>query len=315
MIISLTLFIGSFILLWIGSGIALTAVTKISHSLRISSFFVSFIILGLFTSLSEIMVGINSIIGKQPEVLVGNLIGSSVVVFLLIIPLLAVVGNGIKLNHFFSLGSLLTAAAVVGLPALLTLDNQFSRLDAFLCIALFGYFIYIQERHNGYLESLASNHFSHATIYRNLVKIVFAILLIFAASSVLVSQTTVIGEALGVTPFILSLLVIALGTNIPELSIAIRAILANQKAIAFGNYVGSASINTLIVGSLTLANGASIRSQTSNLSIFLFTLGLITFIYFAKSQRHISRLEGLGLLAFYALFVIFEITAGLNWSF
>ena len=98
---NIALFALAFVLLWIGSGIAVHAITKISYGLRMSSFFVSFLIMGFFTSITEIMVGINALVNKQPEIFVGNLIGSSIVIFLLVIPLLAFLSKGVNLNHSF----------------------------------------------------------------------------------------------------------------------------------------------------------------------------------------------------------------------
>lgn len=80
----------SFIGIWIGSGLAIRSVERLSRSLKISSFLVSFIVLGLCTSISELSVGINSVIAKDPEIYVGNLVGATIVIFMLIIPLLTI---------------------------------------------------------------------------------------------------------------------------------------------------------------------------------------------------------------------------------
>ena len=69
----------SFVGIWVGSGLAIRSVERISQSLKVSSFAVSFLVLGLFTSISELSVGINSIMENDPEIYVGNLIGASIV--------------------------------------------------------------------------------------------------------------------------------------------------------------------------------------------------------------------------------------------
>lgn len=315
MLLSLSLFIISFILLWVGSGLAVTAVTKIAHSLRMSHFFISFLVLGIFTSLTEIMVGINAIIERQPEVFVGNLIGSSVVIFLMVIPLLAIIGNGVKLNHTLHFKDLVSVAFVVGMPALLSLDGRISLIDSLVCIAVYGYFVYMHEKKSGNFERLMVLNLGRTAIYISLAKIIIAIVLIFTASRLLVDQTTHLGDMLGVSPYIISIIVIAIGTNIPELSIAARALLSSKKNIAFGNYIGSASLNTLELGILSLVTQKPVPATGSNYSIILFIIGLCIFLYFSKSRSTISRREGAMLLAVYILFTILELTTGPSWSF
>lgn len=311
---NLGLFLLSFTLLWVGSGLAVGAITKISHSLRMSSFFVSFFIMGLFTSLTEIMVGINAVISNQPEIFVGNLVGSSIVMFMLVVPLLAVLGNGINLNYSFKFKDLVTAALVVGIPALLTIDNRITLVDVLICLVLYGYFAFIQEKNNRSLSKLVAINFSRSIIYVSLAKILVAIVLVFFASNILVKQTTVLADYLGATPFIISILVISIGTNIPELSIAVRAVLAKKKDIAFGNYLGSATLNTLELGLLGLISTKPIPALGSNFSIAVFLVGLVLFLYFAKSRKTISRIEGSILILIYLLFVVFELFTGPGWS-
>src|SRR3989344_1820060 len=91
----------SFIGIWIGSGLAISSVERLSKILRVSSFAVSFIVLGFFTSVSELSVGVNSILENDPEIYVGNLIGASIVIFILIIPLLAIAGHNINITPEF----------------------------------------------------------------------------------------------------------------------------------------------------------------------------------------------------------------------
>lgn len=315
MFITLLLFILSFCLLWVGSGLAVSAVTKIARSLRMSSFFVSFFVLGFFTSITEIMVGINAVIDNTPEIFMGNLIGSSVVIFMLVIPLLAVLGNGVSLNHNFKFKDLVTAALVVGFPAVLTIDSRFSIIDTVLCIVMYGYFVYTQEKNSSSMSKIMWIHFKRSTIYMSFLKILAAIVLVFTASNILVQQTTQLATFLGVSPFLISILVISIGTNIPELSIALRAILARKKDVAFGNYLGSATLNTFEIGLLSLVSKKPIVADGSNYSILAFLFGMAMFVYFGKSRNNISRLEGSVLLGLYLLFFVFEMSSGPGWNF
>jgi len=83
----------SFLGIWIGSGLVIKSVEKLSRVIRASSFAISFFLLGFFTSISELSVGVSAIIQHDPEIYVGNLLGASIVLFILVIPLLAIGGH------------------------------------------------------------------------------------------------------------------------------------------------------------------------------------------------------------------------------
>lgn len=314
MISVLSLFLVAFIFLWIGSGLAVNTITKISHSIRMSSFIVSFFVLGLFTSITEIMVGINAVIENEPEIYVGNLLGSSVIVFMLVIPLLAVVGNGVGLNHSFRFKDLISATLVVGFPALLTLDNRIGAIDAIILIVIYFYFVFMLEKESGSINKFVQIGIRQKTLIVSFFKVIAAIVLVFAGSSILVNETPKLGEILNISPFIISVLLLSIGTNIPELSIAVRSILAKHKDVAFGNYVGSATLNTLEMGALSLFRNSPAPADGSNYSVISFVLGLFLFVYFVKSKNNISRSEGFALLGCYLLFVFFEIFTGPGWN-
>ena len=307
-------FIFAFVLLWIGSGIAVKTISTISHSLAMSSFLSSFFILGFFTSLTEITIGITSLIEGRPEIYVGNLLGSSVVVYLLIIPLVAVLGGGIKLNHTLTLKGIITAVLVGVFPALLTLDNSFGILDAILCIVLYGYFTLTLDRPRELLNKIFHRRSSYRTLIVSFLKLIVAMVFIFIGSHILVVQTPNLAKMLGMSSYIVSILLISIGSNIPEISIAVRSVLCKHKDIAFGNYLGSASLNTLEIGLLTLLGRSAVPANGSNYSVVNFALGMMLFLYFVKRKRDISRGEGTTLLGFYILFIFFEILTGSGWQ-
>ncbi len=308
MLVSILIFCFAFALLWVGSGLAISAVTRLSRSFRMSGFSTSFLMLGLFTSFSEIAVGVNAFIDKEHEIFVGNLIGSSVVVFLFITPLLAFLGRGLKLNHNFSYKDLISALFVIGMPALLSLDRRIGIIDAIVCVSIYSYFFYMRDRGFKSIRKIVSIKLTNTQLHLQLLKILTGIGLLLYASNLLVTQTVVLGESLNISTFFISLLVISVGTNIPEIAVAIRSVLAHKNDIAFGNYVGSSALNTLELGVLTLGTRGTIHlTQSSPFSLVIFLIGLGVFAYLAKSKNDLSRNEAKILLLFYFAFITFEV--------
>lgn len=295
--------------IWIGSGLAIKSVERLSRRLRLSSFAVSFVILGFFTSSSELSVGINSIMTGEPEIYVGNLIGASIVLFMLITPLLAVVGHPIRINSELQGFNLPASLVVVALPVILALDGRIGRSDSLIAITLFALLLISIQRKRGLLERLKDFGVrSNVRWGRELVKTFFSLALIFVSSRFVVQETNYFAELFQVSPFLVSLLFIAVGTNVPELSLAVRSAFMRSNQVAFGNYVGSATFNTFLLGLLTFINGQPVQlSNSYAVSLLFLVVGLLLFYYFARTKNTLSRIEGLILLAVYVLFLLTEI--------
>jgi len=143
MVIIVIAYFLSFFVIWQGAGLIIRAVNRISHRFDLSAFSVSFFVLGLLTSIPETFVGISSVVKRDPEIFVGNLLGGIIVIFLLIIPILAIVGNGIKLNHQMNTRNLLFTLIVVIAPFFLITDKKITLFEAVFLIALYAILIYL----------------------------------------------------------------------------------------------------------------------------------------------------------------------------
>lgn len=308
MILHLFVYVLAFIGIWIGSGLAIGSVERLSKILRVSSFAVSFVVLGFFTSVSELSVGVNSVLQNDPEIFVGNLIGASIVIFMLAIPLLAILGKSIKVTREFQGFNLAASLVVISLPVLLTMDGVVDRTDATITLVLFGLLAIAIQSKRGLLEKINISPKARVKVGRELLSIVFGVVMIFVASRFVVEQTVYFSNVFGVSPFILSLLLIAIGTNIPELSLVVRSVVSKNTQVAFGDYVGSASVNTFLLGVLTFFHGRPVFLNNSYfVSLLFLVFGLVVFYFFARSKNTISRLEGLVLLGIYLSFLVVEI--------
>ena len=307
MINHLIIYLTSFLGVWVGSGITVKSVEKISKKLKTSSFLVSFILLGLFTSIGEISVGVNSLIKDTPEIFVGNLVGASIVIFMLIIPLLAIVSKSIHITPEFRGFNLPASLVVVALPALTVMDGKITKIDSYLTIGLFIFLLISIQSKKNLIKQAQKIANSKSKISRDFLKMLFGILVIFTSSYFIVEQTVYFANILKVSPFIISLLITSLGTNIPELSLIIRSVIIKNNQVAFGNYVGSASFNSLIMGILSLIYGKNlILSNSYFISLVFLIINLILFYRFAKTKNTISVKEGLILLTLYLIFVVIE---------
>ena len=115
------------------------------------------------------------------------------------------------------------------------------------------------------------------------------------------------GALLGVSPTILGLTVVAVGTSAPELATTIMATLKNERDIAIGNLIGSGTYNILfiILGVTCLATPSGVPVDTSLLRIDLPLAALVALLCVPifVTDRRISRLEGALFVTAYAVYL------------
>lgn len=308
--IDILFYIVSFITIWFGAGLIIKSIDKIARRLKLSSFAMSFFLLGILTSIPEIAISSSAIADHNPEIFVGTLLGGTVVIFLFIIPLLAILGKGIRISHDLSNSHILMTLLVLLIPALLVIDHKVTNLEGFFMVVLYFVLFYIIQKRHGIFDRDNTKIMEIKTYsFFDIAKVGLGIGIVFLSSQYIVKQTVIFSEALRVPIYYISLILLSIGTNLPELSLAIRSIVSGKKNIAFGDYLGSAAANTLLFGIFTLLNEGEVLTVNNFFITFLFTLtGLVLFYFFSKSQRFISVREGLILFGIYLLFVVYELS-------
>lgn len=302
-------YFASFLILWYCSGVIIAVVERFAQKLKLSAFTVSFFVLGIMTSVPEFSVGINSIINKTPDVFVGNLIGASLTLFIFVIPLLAVFGGSVKMVHQMTEHDMIFALLVVAAPIFLIADNVLTRTESVFLILIYAILVYFIEKKKALLVAVKEvKHLGEKSMITNWMELILAIVIIFMTSKFIVDQTVYFAEFFKLSPFIISIIFLSIGTNLPEISLAVRSIIDKKKDIALGDYLGSAAANTLLFGVLTFLNGARINVANYSLRTLLLTLfGLAVFFIFSQTKQEISRKEGRILLLIYLLFVVTQI--------
>lgn len=302
------LYLGSFGVIWLGAELIVKSVSKLSRRWKLPAFTVAFFVLGLLTSLPELAIGITAIRTGQPEIFVGNLIGGVIVMFLFVIPLLSLANQGLRPPKLLDKRSLLLILVVCFAPVLLTVDQQVHNWEGGLAVLLYATLFFLFSKQQGVLEKItASFQKQRINGWAELAKIALGIVLLIVASDQIVRSTMFFADQLNIAPFFMSLIVVSIGTNIPEISLIVSTFFLKKKEIAFADYLGSASSNTLLFGLLTLAFPAVIILPNHFLHRLLFILvGLIAFFVFLRSDNRLSRRESLLLIMLYVTFVITE---------
>lgn len=303
-------------LMWLASGLVIRGIERFARNTRVSTFASSFLILGVLTSLTEISVGFNAVLEKKPSIFVGNLIGGSFVILLLIIPVLAIFSGGITLRHRLDQKRLLFFLVLIAAPMFMTLDGRVSIADAVLLVIFYLVFFYFFQDDQGILDRLSHrDKGSNKSIMADIVGVVIGAIIIYYAGKILVDKTIILSQVLAVPPLLLSLLLLSLGTNLPELTIAFRSLKRHHSEIAFGDYIGSAATNSALFAVLTFIHGSfNLETRGFTPVFMIMVIGFSLFFIFARVKDRISPAEGLVLILIYLLFLLFQTTEILSLS-
>jgi len=312
MLLKVILFIVGLIFVVKGADYFIEGSSALAKKLRVPTLVIGLTLVSFGTSLPEMVVNVISSINGLSSVAIGNIVGSNIANLLLILGLAALfmplkisISTVWKEIPF----SLLAAASLFFMANDSIIDKTsapvLSRTDGLVFLMFFIIFIY-------YVVNMAltsRSQFPEIKTKSNL----FIVLSIIGGLSVLilggkwvVDGAVAIAKAIGVSDYIISVTVVAVGTSIPELVTTVAAALKKEMDIAVGNIVGSNIFNIFfILGISALINPVPMALDYAVDMLILMAITLILFVYMFIGKKHeMERWQGASFILFYILFVI-----------
>ncbi|HNV96829.1 MAG TPA: hypothetical protein PKL13_00730 [bacterium] len=273
----------------------------ISRKLGIKIFALG-IVLGVMTSLPEMAVSVNSIINKVPNISVGNLMGSVMVIFGLILGISLILNRKIRTDG--DMKYLLPQLGIVFLPFILGLDKKFGVVDGVIMISIYIILlIYLYQISKKY-QNIQISIIKEQKIFKSILLSIISAIVVVASSYIIVKLSVILLNKLEIKPFILGLLIFSLGTNLPEITVAITSWKKKSPELSVSHLMGSIITNVIILGSISIINPITINLGYSYtlLIIFVSLILLLTAIFY-KTKKSLDRIEGLFLISIYFIFL------------
>ena len=128
------------------------------------------------------------------------------------------------------------------------------------------------------------------------IYIIGGLILLYFGANWLVQGAITLALHLGLSPLIVGLTVVALGTSVPEALVSVQAAIGHQGGIALGNVIGSNILNiALILGLSAFFNPLKVDSHLVKADVPLLA-GATFMLVVLLEDFHISRMEGAFLL-------------------
>lgn len=239
-----------------GADYLVAGAVSVARKFKVSDFVIGAAIVGVGTSMPELVVSFLGAVNGNADVAIGNVMGSNIFNVIGILGLTAM---------FFPIGidrknMKFEIPLCIGVSVLLTLlafnffngtPASISRPDGILLLAVFAGFMWYSFYRDRKSVPVAEEHAEEdkTPLVLAIVKVVGGLALLIISCDFFVDNAVMIAKSFGVNDAFISLTLIACGTSLPELAASIAAAVKKNTQMALGNIVGSNIFNiSLILG-------------------------------------------------------------------
>ncbi len=319
MLMTSLLFIIGLGLLVVGAEALIKGATHLAATIGVSPLIIGLTIVALGTSAPELAIGVQAALMGEPDIVLGDVVGSNIFNILFVLGLTACI-------HPLPISRRLVQVDVplmIGLSIILflmALNGTIQRSDGLLLFG--GILLYVawsirQSQHVGegrmaeYAEAYqVGSSLIRQPWYRHVVLVVVGGILLALGSEWLVRGATALAYYLGVSELIIGLTVVSIGTSLPEIATSIVALIRNKRDIAIGNVIGSNIYNILMVlgaAGILAPAGIQVADHALRFDIPIMVLVAVACLPIFFMGTTIKRWEGALLLSYYFVYTVYLI--------
>ncbi len=296
------------VMLYFGSSWLVDGAKKLALRLGIAPFVVGLTVIAFGSSAPEIITSIVST--KTPGIILGNVIGSNIVnvgvaigVAAIICPLAAVYRSmKVEITTMMATSFLLLALAATG-----TINRVFG---VALCIILVMFVLIVYKLKVNDAEgqkayaSEAEGEVADTPYYILIIKIVAGLVFLYYGATFFVDGATELAHMIGISDFLVGLIIVAIGTSLPEICICALAAKRGESDLAVSNIVGSNVFNaTLVLGAGALLVDIPVAGNVLMIHLpVMIQLSAVMYLMVYR-RNEINRASGALLLAIYVVYI------------
>ena len=324
LIVLLLIIAASFFVLSKGADILVDQAVSLSIRWGIPKMIIGATIVSLGTTLPEATVSVLAAINGNPDMALGNAIGSIICDTGLIIGIAALIGSlPVDKKTIDRQGWIQIAAALllslIALPFYKSgVGGHLPQWVGFLFLLLLAVYLYTMMKWSmtsGVDEGALLDE-KKSSVLIQLLTLVLGITMVILSSKILIGSVEVTALRLGVPQSIIAATLVAFGTSLPELMTAITSVRKGHGELAVGNIIGADILNVLFVVGATAAatkGGLVVPIHFYYVQIPTMLIVLTLFRFFSKNAKDvISKKEGAALLLFYTIYLILNFTVKIS---
>jgi cation:H+ antiporter len=302
------------ILFWSGSKLV-EALMGVARYLGWREFVVAFVVMAIAGSVPNLLVGIDSALQGIPQLSLGDVIGGNVIDLTLAVALAVLIAKAPILAESRAIQtSVIFTSAVAVLPLILILDGTLGRGDGLILLFAFAFYIFwLFSKEERFRKTYDSQEERPVKEFKRFIKdlgiAIFSLVLLLAAAEGVVRSASFFASSFNLSLAVIGILIVGFGNALPEIYFSVASARRGQTGMILGNLMGSVVVAaTLVLGIVALIHPIRIFDFSPFvIGRFFLIISAIFFLFFARTDRKITRREGLFLLAIYFIFVIVEL--------
>lgn len=241
-----------------GADYLVAGAVSIARKFKVSDFVIGAAIVGVGTSMPELVVSFIGAVHGNADVAIGNVVGSNIFNILGILGItaiffpIAVNKDNMKFEMPLCIGVSILLTILVfnffngNVPTISRVDG----LVLLICFALFMWYSFYRDRKQNTSAPVQAETQEETTpLWLAITKVLGGLAVLITSCDFFVDNAVLIAKSFGVNDAFISLTLIACGTSLPELAASVAAALKKNTQLALGNIIGSNIFNiTLILG-------------------------------------------------------------------
>jgi len=292
------------VLIW-GADLLINQSERIALKFKIPEFIIGATLIALGTSLPEMAASVAASLDNKPEIAIANVIGSNILNITLVLATVFIIAKNINPNRDFFAKDSTWALVPVLVFLLMIIDGVISRFDASLLMLLMGAYLLflLQDAKNipeEDLEDLDIDTFSWGSTIPMLLG---GFILVIIGAHFTVESASAIAKSFGISEWIIGIMLISIGTSLPELAVSISAAIKGKVDMAIGNIIGSNMANTTVVlGAAAFVNPMSITASAYIFDIATMIVATLLLVFITANKLY-NKSAGISLIIILGLFL------------
>jgi cation:H+ antiporter len=297
--------------LWFGTEVTIRGAVSAAARFGVSEFIIGVVILSIGSDLPELAIAIdaglkNAAGGEFSDVVVGSALGSSLGQIGFVLGLAGLLSYlTLPLGIIYRHGSTLLVS--VGLLALFGYDGHVSVTEGVALLLVYAIYLValLNEVHGG----AGTEQEGGLPLGRSALYLVVGLVIVVGSAELTVSSAVSVAQMLGLSDAVVAILLIGLGSSLPELSISIAAVLKGHNRMSVGNLIGSNVFDTLVpVGAAAVIAPLSFDAGMLRFEVpYLAFLTAVVLFFFVR-KRGIQKWEAAVVLALYCAYALTKLT-------
>jgi cation:H+ antiporter len=269
---------------------------KIALHFGISAFIIGATLIALGTSLPEMAVSISASVKGSGDIAIANVIGSTIFNITLVLGAVFLIAKNISPNRdLFAKDSAWSLFPIL-IFILMGLDGKLSMLDGFIFLTLMGAYLLFLIQSNQVEESNRKSNKKFAW-NSSIVLLLIGFIFVVGGAHFAINSAGNIAREFGVSEWLIGLFLVAFGTSLPELTVAIKAARANNADMAIGAIIGSNIANfTMVLGLSSIISPLNVDLSANFFDIVAALIVSIMLVFITANKLY-NKSAGIVLLS------------------